>query len=89
MTLEMRLAADTYFGPDTRGLRLVSNVTYYDVSGTEFDPPAKLHILCNDTKDDSVSSMFRWNASSRTWTNMSTTFSTTSNDKVLLSTAPT
>ena len=89
LTLEMRLAADTYFGPDTRGLRLVSNVTYYDVSGTEFDPPAKLHILCNDTKDDSVSSMFRWNASSRTWTNMSTTFSTTSNDKVLLSTAPT
>jgi hypothetical protein len=82
LTPDMRQAADN------AGLRLISNVTYFDVSGTEFNPPAKLHIVCEDPSDESLISMYRWVANNKSWTNMSTKLGTTSSGG-LLSTAPT
>ena len=68
-----------------RNLRSLSNLTYYDITGTQFDPPVRLNLRFNNGTGNSDTRLaaFRWNSGNMSWTELESTVSTTSELQVI------
>ena len=70
------LTGEMILESEARGMRLLSNLTYFDVSGTRFSPSAILHLRFNNSGQGRIS-VYRWGSDNMSWTELETQMDTT------------